>query len=69
MGLSNPEIVLTIDDIVKSDDCFFVATGITDGTLMKGIRKTEDGSILTHSFLTVGGMDEKIQFIEAYHRY
>src|SRR5690625_1500930 len=30
--------VLTTDDLVSGDDCFFVATGITDGELMKGVR-------------------------------
>jgi fructose-1,6-bisphosphatase II len=67
MGLVNPEELLTIDDIVKSDECFFVATGITDGLLMKGIRKNKDETTLTHSFLTIGGRDKKIQFIEGYH--
>ncbi|SDJ15743.1 class II fructose-bisphosphatase [Alteribacillus bidgolensis] len=55
MGLSNPEKVLSLNEIVKSDDCFFVATGITDGLLMKGVRKKESGLLSTHSFLTVGG--------------
>ncbi len=30
--------VLMTNDLVNSDDCFFVATGITDGELMKGVR-------------------------------
>src|SRR5690349_16020321 len=30
------EQVLYTDDLVSGDDCFFVATGITDGELMKG---------------------------------
>ena len=30
--------VLMTADLVTSDDCFFVATGITDGELMKGVR-------------------------------
>ncbi|MGH3358013.1 MAG: class II fructose-bisphosphatase [Nocardioidaceae bacterium] len=30
--------VLATDDLVKGDDCFFVATGITDGELMRGVR-------------------------------
>jgi len=30
--------VLTTDDLVTGDDCFFVATGITDGDLMSGVR-------------------------------
>jgi len=30
--------VLTTNDLVNTDDCFFVATGITDGELMHGVR-------------------------------
>src|SRR3954469_17807208 len=30
--------VLTTADLVSGDDCFFVATGITDGELMEGVR-------------------------------
>jgi len=30
--------VLCTDDLVSADDCFFVATGITDGELMQGVR-------------------------------
>ncbi|OUZ12737.1 fructose-bisphosphatase, class II [Aeromicrobium sp. PE09-221] len=30
--------VLSTDDLVSADDCFFVATGITDGELMQGVR-------------------------------
>lgn len=30
--------VLTTDDLVTADDCFFVATGITDGELLDGVR-------------------------------
>ncbi|MCQ6281838.1 class II fructose-bisphosphatase [Bacillus sp. EB600] len=67
MGLTDPEQVFTLDEIVKSDDCFFVATGITDGMLMKGVRKKGNNLMLTHSFFTGRGMSERFQFIEAYH--
>jgi len=30
--------VLSTNDLVDTDDCFFVATGITDGELMHGVR-------------------------------
>ncbi|HWV27109.1 MAG TPA: class II fructose-bisphosphatase [Aeromicrobium sp.] len=32
------ERILSTDDLVAADDCFFVATGITDGELMHGVR-------------------------------
>ena len=30
--------VVGIDDLVQGDNCFFAATGITDGELLKGVR-------------------------------
>jgi fructose-1,6-bisphosphatase II len=29
---------LTVDDLVTSDDCFFSATGVTDGDVLQGVR-------------------------------
>ena len=29
---------LTADDLVRSDDCFFSATGVTDGDVLQGVR-------------------------------
>src|SRR6201985_2227050 len=36
--------VLTTDDLVSSEDCFFAATGITDGELMAGVRYKPGGA-------------------------
>ncbi|WP_110208039.1 class II fructose-bisphosphatase [Nocardioides daejeonensis] len=44
------EKVLQTDDLVTGDDCFFVATGITDGELMKGVRYRSGGAS-THSLV------------------
>ena len=64
MGITNLEAVLTMDDIVRTDDCFFIATGITDGSLLKGVRKKADGKIATHSFIATSTHS---QFVEANH--
>jgi fructose-1,6-bisphosphatase II len=40
----DPGHVLTTDDLVSGDDCFFVATGITDGELMRGVRYRAGGA-------------------------
>jgi len=32
------EKVLTVNDLVKSDNCFFSATGVTDGDVLQGVR-------------------------------
>ena len=34
----------TPPDLVSGDDCFFVATGITDGELMQGVRYKAGGA-------------------------
>ncbi len=38
-----PGRVLDIDDLVASDNVFFVATGITDGDLLRGVRYRAGG--------------------------
>ena len=42
--------VLTTDDLVTGDNVFFVATGITDGELMDGVR-FKGGNPTTHSIV------------------
>ncbi|HSE72729.1 MAG TPA: class II fructose-bisphosphatase [Nocardioidaceae bacterium] len=46
----DPDSILLTDDLVTGDDCFFVATGITDGELMKGVRYRAGGAT-THSLV------------------
>lgn len=67
MGLTDPLATLTMEDIVKSDQCFFVATGITDGNLLKGIKKNKNGIMVSHSLVAMGGERKSRQFIEAQH--
>ncbi len=38
------EAVLTTEDLVRGDNCFFAATGITDGELLQGVRYDEFGA-------------------------
>jgi fructose-1,6-bisphosphatase II len=44
------DAVLSTDDLVTGDDCFFVATGITDGELLRGVRYIHFGAT-THSLV------------------
>jgi fructose-1,6-bisphosphatase II len=46
----DPGSVLTTNDLVNADDCFFVATGITDGELLQGVRYRAGGAT-THSLV------------------
>ncbi len=38
------DAILTTDDLVRSDNVFFVATGITDGELVRGVRYKGGGA-------------------------
>ncbi len=65
MGFGDLNRILDLDDLVKSDDVIFCATGITDGDLVRGVRflgnQARTHSILVHSSGTV-------RFIDSTHR-
>ncbi|MEO5709619.1 MAG: class II fructose-bisphosphatase [Nocardioidaceae bacterium] len=62
----DPDHVLTTDDLVRGDDVFFVATGITDGELMQGVRYRAGGAS-THS-LVMRSRSGTIRSITSEHR-
>jgi fructose-1,6-bisphosphatase II len=66
MGFDNVDKVLNMDDLVKTDDVTFVATGITDGDLVKGVRFFGNGA-RTHS-IVMNGEARTVRFIETVHR-
>lgn len=67
MGIADPKHVLLLEDLVKGDDVFFAATGITDGDLLKGVRYTTHQSARTHS-IALRGKTGTIRFIDAVHQ-
>jgi fructose-1,6-bisphosphatase II len=58
--------VLTTNDLVQGDNCFFAATGITDGELLKGVRY-EPGVVHTQS-LVMRSRSGTVRTIDAVHR-
>ena len=60
------DAVLTTDDLVRSDDVFFAASGITDGELMQGVRY-RGGHAVTSS-LVMRGRSGTIRKIESEHQ-
>lgn len=58
--------VLYIDDLVKGENVFFAATGVTDGELLKGVRYGGE-TIFTHS-LVMRSKSGTIRYVEAMHR-
>ncbi len=67
MGIADVNKVLTLDDLVSTNDVYFVATGVTNGDMLKGVRFTEKHAI-THT-VVMRGLTSTIRFIEAYHDY
>jgi len=59
--------VLTMDDLVSSNDVFFAATGITDGELLGGVRYTGHGGE-TES-LVIRGKTGTVRWINAKHNF
>jgi fructose-1,6-bisphosphatase II len=59
--------VLTTDDLVRGDDVFFAATGVTDGELLRGVRYDAYGA-RSHS-LVMRSRSGTIRYIDTHHRH
>ena len=58
-------VVLTLDDMARSDNVIFSATGITKGDLLDGI--TRKGNIATTETLLIRGKSRTIRRIQSIH--
>jgi len=67
MGINDVNKVLTLDDLVSTDEVCFIATGVTKGDMLNGVRFTDKYAI-THT-VVMRGETGTIRFIEAYHDY
>jgi fructose-1,6-bisphosphatase II len=58
--------VLGLDDLIEGDNCFFAATGITDGELLRGVRYDSRGS--TTESLVMRSRSGTVRRIDARHQ-
>jgi fructose-1,6-bisphosphatase II len=58
--------VLTTHDLVQGDNCFFAATGLTNGALLRGVRYDHAGAH-TQS-LVMRSQSGTVRLIDAHHR-
>ena len=65
MGVKDIQQLFTIDELVKTDDVIFVATGITDSFLLEGVRYLQ-GHAITQT-IVMRSKSGTIRFIEANH--
>jgi len=65
MGITQVDRLLTLDELVASDDVIFVATGITDSFLLKGVRYNKRRAVT--QTLVMRSTSGTIRHIEATH--
>jgi len=58
--------VLHTDDLVRGDNCFFAATGVTDGELLKGVHYDSRGA--STQSLVMRSQSGTVRLINAHHR-
>jgi fructose-1,6-bisphosphatase II len=59
------EKVLKVDDLIRGDNVFFAATGVTDGDLLRGVRYQRGGA-RTHS-LVMRSKSGTVRTLQATH--
>ena len=62
---TDPKRVYTSKDLASGDNIIFAATGVTDGTLMKGVRFFGDG--VRTSSLIMQSKPARLRFIDTIH--
>jgi fructose-1,6-bisphosphatase II len=60
------DAVLTENDLVRSDNCFFAATGITDGELLRGVHYDQHGA--STQSLVMRSKSGTVRLVTARHR-
>lgn len=60
------DAVLRTEDLVRCSNCFFAATGVTDGELLKGVRLRSNGAVTTS--LVMRSTSGTVRRVEASHR-
>ena len=67
MGITDLDKKYAMNELVKSDEAMFAATGVTDGTILKGVRFLSHGAV-THS-IVMRAKTKTIRFIEGHHHF
>ncbi len=65
MGITDFKKIYTSKDLASGENIIFAATGVTDGTLMKGVRFFGDGT--RTSSLVMQSNPPRIRFIDTIH--
>lgn len=66
-GITDLKKVYTTNELAKPDNVMFAATGVTDGTMLRGVRRFSGGAV-THS-IVMRSKSGTIRRIEADHNF
>ena len=67
MGIKDLDKKLMMHDLVSSEEAMFAATGVTDGTILRGVQFLSHGA-KTHS-IVMRAKTKTVRFIEAHHKF
>ncbi|MFM5930687.1 MAG: class II fructose-bisphosphatase [Novosphingobium sp.] len=65
-GIEDLNKIYTRDELAKGD-CIFAATGVTDGSLLDGVKRRKDGSMTTHT-VVMRASTGTVRWVKAEHR-
>ncbi|HSB08516.1 MAG TPA: class II fructose-bisphosphatase [Blastocatellia bacterium] len=66
MGISDPHRIYDTDDLAPGKKIIFAATGVTDGTILRGVRFFGTG-IRTSSIIMATERTKRVRFIDTVH--
>lgn len=59
--------ILSLDDLVKSESVLFIATGVSDGDMLRGVRYMPNNVVQTHS-VVMRSETGTVRFVKAFHQ-
>ncbi|MBC2664684.1 class II fructose-bisphosphatase [Novosphingobium flavum] len=65
-GITDLNKIYTRDELAKGD-CIFAATGVTDGSLLKGVKRRKDGMMTTES-VVMRASSGTVRWVRGEHR-
>ena len=65
-GIEDLERVYTLKDMAKGD-CIFAATGVTDGSLLRGVKRRRDG-VMTTETVVMRASSGTVRWVKGEHR-
>ncbi len=66
-GISDFDRVYALEDMAKGD-CIFAATGVTDGSMLKGVKRRKDGTVTTES-VVMRASTGTVRWVSGEHRH